>query len=857
MTDDRRAREERAVPAALVQVLLDGALEPVIADVLAGRPEDPVGSLLDLAIVDPACGSGQLLLAAARRLASHVARLRAGGPPSEREQERALREVIARCIHGVDRDERAAEQCKQELWQAATGEEASGELLGSHIQVGDALLGTVPDLMAGGIPDAAWAILEGDEPAVARSLEERNRQEAGSHELQPAGPGLHDVGAQARSRAAAALEIPGEVTLEALARRAERWSELLGSAAYRRDKQVADAWCAAFVWPKVPGPLVEAAPTQERWRRLRDGEAPFPALAAQTVVELAGRYRFFHWHLQFPQVFARGGFDVILADPPWRRVAFSEREFFAMRRHEIAGAPSVIVRKQLISRLAAEEPALWEEWRAARRRAAGRDHFIRRSGRYPFCGQGALDASALFAEHARRVLGPRGRAGTLVPGAIATTAARELIGALVDRAELAAVYRFEAGPELFPELPPGSQLALLLLDASGRSEHVDLASGVQHLEQLAEPARHVSLSSVDLRLLSPNTRTLPALRSRRDAEILLGLYRRAGALWRDGDPDGNPWGLRIVAASSLPGDTELLRGRAELRAAGWALEGSAFVRDSARMLPVIEGRMVDHFDHRAASYDDDASPRVGQKALALDDEARADPHRVTVARYWIPAPEVEARLRGRWHRDWLLGWRDLCRSADRRTLVASLFPRGGTSGLSLLLVERDARLVACLYANLCALCCDYAARQRISGAHLRSSEIKQLPVLPPGVYAEPAPWDRGAPLRDWICRRVLELSYTAWDLEPFARDCSYEGPPFRWDSERRFALRAELDAAFFRAYGVSRDDVGYILDTFPVVKRRDEKAHGAYRTKRTILEIYDALDAATRSLAPYRSPLYP
>jgi hypothetical protein len=144
----------------------------------------------------------------------------------------------------------------------------------------------------------------------------------------------------------------------------------------------------------------------------------------------------------------------------------------------------------------------------------------------------------------------------------------------------------------------------------------------------------------------------------------------------------------------------------------------------------------------------------------------------------------------------------------------------------------------------------------VSGTHLTALQIKQLPVLAPSTYSEPAVWDKSSSLRDWICRRVVELTYTAWDLEPFARDCSYEGPPLHWDGERRFALRAELDAGFFHMYGASRDDIGYILDTFPVVKQRDEKAYGEYRTKHTILEIYDALDTATRSREPYRSRLY-
>ena len=130
-------------------------------------------------------------------------------------------------------------------------------------------------------------------------------------------------------------------------------------------------------------------------------------------------------------------------------------------------------------------------------------------------------------------------------------------------------------------------------------------------------------------------------------------------------------------------------------------------------------------------------------------------------------------------------------------------------------------------------------------------------------------------MRDWLLPRVLELTYTAWDLEAFAADCGWSGPPFRWDEERRFLLRCELDAAFFhlylgpqsewqqqpealtRAFPTPRHAVSYIMDTFPIVKRKDETKHGHYRTQQTILQIYDALGEAMKTGQPYQTLLNP
>jgi hypothetical protein len=166
-------------------------------------------------------------------------------------------------------------------------------------------------------------------------------------------------------------------------------------------------------------------------------------------------------------------------------------------------------------------------------------------------------------------------------------------------------------------------------------------------------------------------------------------------------------------------------------------------------------------------------------------------------------------------------------------------------------------LIAALYANFTAFAFDYIARQKIGGTHLTYGLLKQLPVFAPEVYRQPLSWCLGGAGSDWLLPRTLELTYTAWDLEPFARDCGYDGPPFRWDAARRFLLRCELDAAFFHLYGISRDDTAYILDTFPIVRKRDEAQHGEYRTARVILEIYDRMADAARTGVPYATLLDP
>ncbi len=305
-------------PDSLVQVLLDEALEPIILRTTAANPAAPAEALLQLSIVDPACGSGHFLLAAARRLAAHVARIQAEGTPSAAEYRRALRQVVGRCVYGVDLNPMAVELCRVALWMEAVEPGLPLTFLDGHIRLGNALLGATPDLMSGGIPDAAWEPLEGDDKQVARALKKRNsRESAGQTSMTswwstPAATEADEI-----ARAVAALEDTTDTDAAALALKEARWVDFQQSRAYRHARLVADAWCAAFVWPKQPGPDAEAAPTMEVWRELRDARRPPASATVRTVEALREQYQFFHWHLAFPGVFARGGFDVVLGNPPY------------------------------------------------------------------------------------------------------------------------------------------------------------------------------------------------------------------------------------------------------------------------------------------------------------------------------------------------------------------------------------------------------------------------------------------------------------------------------------------------------------------------------------------------------------
>lgn len=883
---ERKKTGSYYTPTSLVDCLLDTALDPVVDAAVKGKSREAAeAALLALKVVDPACGSGHFLVAAARRMARRLATVRTGDDePSPPELRHALRDVIGRCVYGVDLNEMAVELCKVALWMEAIEPGRPLSFLDAHVQHGNALLGATPALIARGVPDEAWEVLEGDDKAVAKALKKRNREERKAAEKQQgtmfAGSAGEKAAGKLMEAARAALE-GGDAGIGDVRAMEDRWARFQKSREYQEARLVASAWCAAFVWRKAaddPG-LAAAAPTAGVFASLRGDAATASGRLTKEVRALDNQYLFFHWHLQFPDVFGvkvgaagkdaaeddvtgwTGGFDVVLGNPPWERVKLQEKEFFAGRSDEIAKAENAAVRKRLIAKLPTQDPALWSAWCDALRRAEGESQWMRSSGRYPLCGRGDVNTYSIFAEVSRSLMSGTGRVGIITPPGIATDDTTKLFfSSLVDTGELAAFYEFENEERVFPAVDHRVHFALTGL-ARGRAAanaKADIVFNVRRTAQLADAERHVELLPADFLALNPNTRTCPTFRWRRDAEINKAIYRRVPVLWREDAEDGNPWGIRFMAMLHMSGDSESFHDRASCERDGLTLSGNVFERGAARRLPLYEAKMVHHFDHRFATYEGQTDAQANQgKCPEFDDADHSDPTKVPLPYYWVDEMVVAQHLDGLWSHRWFVAWRDICRSSDMRTVIASAVPMGGVGHTSPLVLGIDASAAGLILAAFSALVFDYCARQKVGGTHLTYSYIKQLPMLAPPTADAPCPWDKKLATRAWLFERVLELTYTSHDMQGFAMDAGYAGPPFRWDPERRAILRAELDAAFFHLYGLDADDTAYILDTFPVLRDKEVRQFGEYRTRRLVLERYAALATAIATRTPYTSPLSP
>ena len=383
------------------------------------------------------------------------------------------------------------------------------------------------------------------------------------------------------------------------------------------------------------------------------------------------------------------------------------------------------------------------------------------------------------------------------------------------------------------------------------------------------------MSADEIELLNPNTLTCPTFRLKRDAEINKNVYQRVPSFIIEREPSSdrhlnqhagslslehNLWKADLKRMVNMADDSSLFKTASQLVAHGYSRDkGRNFTSGSELYLRLYESKMFAQFDHRFGTFEGITADQIeAGNCRELEPAERQEPQVLATPRYWMPIDAVEEKMRAiALDRKWLMAYRDITRATDERTVLCSFIPTNPVGHTAFLISSMiGTPHNACLLANLNSMVFDYLARQKLSGMHLSQFILKQLPVLPPSTYGEHCSWADGE-LREWLVPRVLELTYTAYDLIGFATDCGYDGLPFCWNEERRFLLRCELDAVYFHLYGIGRDDVDYILETFPIVKRKDEQAHGEYRTKRVILDIYDAMQQAMATDIPYHTRLDP
>ena len=857
--NERKTTGSYYTPSSLIQVLLDSALDPVTEDRLKGKQDaaQQEQALLELKVCDPACGSGHFLIAAAHRIAGRLAEVRAGdNEPSPNETRRALRDVIRHCIYGVDINPMAVELCKVNLWLESLEPGKPLTFLDAHIQCGDSLVGVGPgmDLSELEVPDEAFTPVTGDHKPTAALLKKRNKQEREGQEslFVTVLKTREDLDAWLAERTRALESMPEDSAAEVQAK-AQAYQKVNESNEFRKQRQIADLWTAAFFWKveEAPGRSLEiAAPTHGQLRRLRSGSQPQTGLLQQ-VQRLSQAQGFFHWPLEFAEVIAEGGFDCVLGKPPWERIKLQEEEFFAQRDPQIAAAPNKAARARLIAALQETNPALFQEFEDAKHAAECASKFMRQSGRYPLTAVGDVNTYALFAEHFRNLTGAAGRAGVIVPTGIATDdTTKDFFGDLVEKRAIASLFDFENREKLFPAVDSRMKFCLLTLSGAPvkQAQFVFFATRVEHLR---DERRRFTLDPAEIALFNPNTRTMPVFRTRADAELTRKIYQRVPVLINERIENGSPFDCLITRTFDMARFGQIAQTYQQLlNLHGNLRSNGTFLVSNQEWIPIIESKTFWILDHRNATYDGVSNEEALKgNCRLLSDFEKKDPNISVIARYWLPKDVVDKYTS--WHsQNYWLAYRNITNVTNERTMVPTILPRNCSDYTVRLIFGGKVKGLICLLiaGNLSSMIFDYIARQSVAGTNFSDYIMKQLPVLLPETYTQ---FDI-----DFLSLRLLETIYTTNDLKPFAEDVGYKGEPFRWDEERRILLRSELDAYYAKLYGLNRDELRYILDpqdvygpdfpgeTFRVLKEKELKQFGEYRTRRLVLEAWDRLEAS-------------
>ena len=854
------------------------------------QKRDPAEAVLNLKVLDPAMGSGHFLVTAVDFLSDYIAELieyvpvvpdwlngdyvsplvkRVETIRSEiirraKESDWVLDEtlltdqaiirrmVLKRCIYGVDKNPLTVELAKVSLWLHSFTVGAPLSFLDHHLRCGDSLIGlsvseALRDLreLGGGL--FASSAVAGAEQATDSMQRIEERSDADIAEVRESAilfDGVEDTTADLRGL----LDfLCGYRYLTAGMKKRER-ATFEGPLVTTLGRHIEDAYKLLSRGPEHLSHAPDSDTTT--WSQFTN--------LWHEARAIADREGFLHWEVAFPGVWhqwtnirPQGGFDAIIGNPPWDRIKLQEVEWFANRAPELALAPTAAARKAGIKRLRDQDSPLVTEFDAAKARADSLSQMVRASDHYPLLGKGDINLYSLFVERAMNLVKPDGLIGLFTPSGIyADLTAADFFKSVSTSGRVGSLFDFENKKIFFKDIHASFKFCALIFGGEERLfDQTECAFFLHDTKTVDDEDRCFPLTPDDFARVNPNTGTAPVFRSRRDAEITRRIYEQHPVLVdRSGDEERYAWSVKVRQRMfDMTNDSRHFRTAGQLEAEGfYPVDGNRWKRGEELYLPLYEGKMVQAFDHRAASVviNPENLNRPAQPRETTQEE-HANPDWLPDPQFWVSedAAEWPEGLR------WTLAFKHVTASTNVRTMIACVGPCAGFGNSLPVLLPADKtpteiqsykERVYLAAANLNAFVFDFVTRQKVQGQNLNWFIVEQLPVIAPADY------DRqfgNMTARDLVRDHVLRLTYTAHDMAPFARDLGYDGPPYIWDEEERRHLRARLDALYFHLYGLSREDAAYVLSTFPIVQREDEATFGKYRTRDLILSYMNALAA--------------
>ncbi len=883
---ERKTTGSYYTPSSLISCLLDSALDPVLQE--ARKKPNPESEILSLKICDPACGSGHFLIAAAHRVARKLASVRTGDDePAPEAVKSAIRDVIGKCIYGVDLNEMAVELCKVNLWMEALEPGKPLSFLDHHIKCGNSLIGAIPALIEKGIPDEAFIPIVGDDKSVCTEYKKKNNSERSGYgdlfyeKTEEFLPWEH-LGNLAI--AMMGLDKIDDNNIEGVRDKQKRYEELVKTTGYLFGKLLSDAWCASFVWKKtidLPYPITEGV-----FRKIERNPHTIPSWMKDEIIKLSEQYKFFHWHLEFPDVFRLpvsgeksenkavgwcGGFDVVLGNPPWEKYTISEEEWFASRHTVIGQTKEKARRDKLIADLQIEDPELYISWKDSLRTADAYGLILsQKSGKYPLTGSGELNTYQIFTELTDHIVASYGRVGIIVKTGISSAEnCLPLFKKLTDNSQLVSLYDFVNVKRLFPAVKTVERFSLITFSGiSSKQKDIYFATILQDISDLSEPERIYKLTPKDISLMSPINGAAPLLKSRRDSHIMSKIYREFPILGeKDEKKPDEFWNITYTRIFDMASDSKYFKRREELEENGYKMDVQRrFLTEDEEFLPLYEGKYIYLMEHRYGSFENvPVSKRYGRKASAPNptNQQLQNPYYEIIPRYWFPKSlwlnrQNQKNLRG----DYAFHFRDVTGVYPHiRTAIGSICPAGPAGHkapvitiLNTFSKKYDSQRILLFASIFCSLPFDYIVRNKLYSNSFSLTTLSQIPMPSPHLTLKgDGPYNK---LFLSLLKTALELSFTTWSLEPIGKALGYEAP-FVWNYERRFLLLREIDAFAAHLYGLSREELEYVLSTFQTLEQANIREYGDFRTKKIVIEAYDRMQLTMENGGEYRSLLDP
>ena len=837
----------------LVDELIKSALKPVTERKLE-ESKDKEAGLLSLKVCDPACGSGAFLIAATNYLGKELAKVRTDqSEPPDEDMRLGRRDVLQHCIYGVDLNPMAVELAKVSLWIDSSVKDFPLNFLDHHIKCGNSLLGATPELIDKGIPNEAFNQVEGDMSEFVKKIKDKNKSEIKQRILEEYGREEKHTWAVEYGR----LSEINETDVYSVKEKQDCYNAIIESPTRHHEKLIADTWCSIFFWSLAEdSPL---PPTESTLRIMRNDTIDdcLDDRTKSKIIELSDEHRFFHWNLEFPDVFnrERKGFDCILGNPPWERIKLQEKEFFSGRVEAIEKATTAAKRKTLISKLQETNKILWNEYKIAIRESEHVSKFMRKSNKFPLTGRGDINTYPLFAELGSELINIGGRFGLVVKtGMVTDDTLKDFTGSLIDKKKLISLIDFSNKKGLFPGVEPNERFSLLTATSEGLgSEEFSISILNETVDEFVNSQRFFSLTPEDILKMNPNTCTLPLFYYPKDADVCKKIYENNSIIINlSSDSPINPWGVEYYRMFDMTNDSDKFREKEWLHENGFYLENGTFIKDDELYLPLYEAKLFDLFDYRYGTFEGiPREKRFGIKAEPNhpSDEIKEKPYFEIIPRYWVHSNEVIRNYESKnIQKDAIFVFRNTCRTyTDSRTARGTLIPFAAASNGCPLMIFRDEHdvprpkrmiLFTCLFSSFTF---DFIVRQKMSGGNLNKFIVIQIAIPPPDKFEKIFRINGIEKKADeWIIESASKLLCNTNSMLPFFKKLGIHDI-YPWKADQRIYDICLLDAIVTKIYGLSKLDYEYILDRFPILSRQETEIFGEFLSKKLCLEYYDVV----------------